>query len=69
MTTVLIDDKSVEESNILEYVKRKPHVAQFVHECDNTPLPVPEEELISLEEFKAYMEELAYKRFGLNLTL
>jgi len=69
MTTVLIDDKSLAGSKLLEYVKRHPHVAQVVDECNATPLPVPEDELISLEEFKTYMEELAHERLGLKLTL
>ena len=40
-----------------------------VSESDNTPLPVPVDELVSLEDFKAYMEELAHERLGLKLTL
>ena len=66
MTTVLINDKSVEGSELLKYIKHYPHIAQIV---DDTPLPVPEEELVTLEEFKIHMEELAYKRLGLKLTL
>jgi len=69
MTTVLIDDKSSAENKLLEYVKRYPQVVQIVDRRDTTPLPVSEKELISLEEFKTYMEELAYERFGLELTL
>ena len=69
MTTVLIDGKSVAGNRLLEYIKHCSSFAQIVDECDSTPLPVPEDELISLEEFKTYMEELAYERFGLNLTL
>ena len=63
MATVLIDDKSQEGSNVLEH----PHVGQIVNEYYHTPLP--EVELMSLKEFKSYMEELAYKRFRLDLTL
>ena len=68
MTTVLIDDKTVEEVN-LEYINNHPYVAQIVDEFDNMPLPVPEDELVTLEEFKLHMEALAYKRLGLKLIL
>ena len=69
MTTVLINDKSLDGSRLLEYIRCNPHVAQVVDERDNTPLPVPEGELVSLEEFKAHMEKLAHERLGLKLTL
>jgi len=69
MTTVLIDDNSQESNILLEYVKRYPDLAQVMDKGDNTPLPMSEEELLSLEEFKAYMEELALERLGLKLTL
>ena len=67
MTTVLIDEKSPREKKIPKYVNHRPQ-AQVGNECDNTPLP-EEEDLISLGEFKAHMEDLAYKRLGLKLTL
>ena len=57
MTTVL-DDKFLDS-----------HVSQVADEFDNTPLPVSEDELVSLEEFKLHMENLAYERLGLKLTL
>ena len=66
MTTVLIDDKSVDGLKLLEYIKFHSHVAQVFNEFDN---PLFNEELISLEEFKAHMETLAYERLGLKLTL
>ena len=69
MTTVLIDDKSLTGSELLEYVKHQPQVAHVVYEGDNTPLPMLEEDLVSLDEFKVYMEDLAIKRLGLKLTL
>jgi hypothetical protein len=67
MTTVLINDASIDGRKFLEYIKGNPHIAQVVN--DNAPLPVPEEELVSLEEFKRYMENLAHQRLGLKLTL
>ena len=69
MTTVIIDDNSLEGGKLLEYVKRHPRSALIVTEFDNMPLPVPQEELISLEAFKAHMELLAHERLGLKLTL
>ena len=69
MTTLLIDNKSSASNKLLKYVKRYPEVAQVMDKRDNTPLPEPEEDLLSLEEFKTYMEDLAYKRLGLKLTL
>ena len=68
MTTVLIDHKSPREKKIPKYANHRPQIMQIVSECDNTPLP-EDEELISLGEFKAHMEDLAYKRLGLKLTL
>ena len=69
MTTVLIDDESPAGNKLLKYVKRYPRIAQVMDRRDNTPLPVPEEELLSLEEFKTYMEKLAVERLGIELTL
>ncbi|MDR2206825.1 MAG: hypothetical protein LBE36_11805 [Flavobacteriaceae bacterium] len=69
MTTVLINEKSEEGSRFLEYIKQNPQIAQVMNEIDNTPLPLPENELVTLEEFKTQMEELAYKRLGLKLVL
>jgi len=58
VATILIND-----------IKDHPPVVRTVNELDNMPLPLSEEELVTLEEFKVHMEELAYKRLGLNLTL
>jgi hypothetical protein len=38
-------------------------------DLDNTPLPVPEDELISLEEFKKNFEDAIYEDLGLKITL
>ena len=36
---------------------------------DDGPLPCPEEELMSLEEFGEYLKKSAYERFGIMLDL
>lgn len=69
MTTVFINDKSRTGRKILKYIEQHPRVAQIINERDNTPLPVPEDELVSLEEFKTRMETLARERLNLNITL
>ena len=38
-------------------------------DVDNSPLPFPEEELISHEEFGEYLKECMYERFGIILDL
>jgi hypothetical protein len=40
-----------------------------VDDMDNTPLPVPADELISLEEFKAHFEKRIFERLGLKISL
>ena len=69
MTTILIDDKSQSGNKLFEYVKLHPHISQVMNYSDDSFLPVSEEELISLEEFKDYMEELAFERLGIKITL
>jgi hypothetical protein len=69
MTTVFINDMSQSGVHLLEQIKLYPDVAQIVNTLDQSPLPVPEEELVSLEEFKMHMEELAQSQLGLNLKL
>jgi len=36
---------------------------------DDGPLPFPEEELISQDEFRRYVEKLAFERLGIKLDL
>jgi len=62
MTTVLIEKKFRTRSNSL----RKTQVSC---DLDSTPLPVPEDELVSLDEFRVYMEDLARERLGITLKL
>jgi hypothetical protein len=40
-----------------------------VDDLDNTPLPILEDELISLEEFKKNFEDAIYEDLGLKITL
>jgi hypothetical protein len=58
MTTVITDNKS-----------RTGHRLLKNDDMDKTPLPIPEEELISLEEFKEHFEKRLYERLGLKITL
>ena len=66
MTTVLINDKSVDGLKLLDFIKCNSHVAQVFNEFDNTLF---NEELISLEEFKTHMETLAYERLGFKIDI
>ena len=36
---------------------------------DDGPLPFPEEELISQDEFRRFLEKIAYERLGIKLNL
>jgi len=58
MTTLLIDD-----------IKNRQQFVPKVDEYDNSSLSEPDDEFISLNEFKAYMEKLAFERLGLEITL
>ncbi|MDR0835634.1 MAG: hypothetical protein LBN11_03510 [Tannerella sp.] len=69
MTTVIIDNKSRTGRRLLKDIERHPRIAQIVDERDNTPLPVPEEELISLQEFKEHFEKRIFERLGMKITL
>ena len=57
MTTITIDNE------LEEY----PQEVFFAD--DDSPLLIPEEELMSLEEFKAYFEKRLFERLGLKITL
>ncbi|MDR1335824.1 MAG: hypothetical protein LBK22_03225 [Tannerella sp.] len=69
MTTVIIDNSSRTGRRILRDIAKHPRVARIVDDLDNTPLPVPEDELISLEEFKKNFEDAIYEDLGLKITL
>ena len=69
MTTVIMNDMPQMGISMPEQMKRYPKNAQMIDRIDQTPLPVPESELLSLEEFKLHMEELAQTQLGLNLKL
>ena len=69
MNNVLINDQ-LPTGNILQgYMKEHPHVAQVMSEHKDMPLQNPEDDFVSLKEFKTYMEELAYERLGLEIVL
>jgi hypothetical protein len=51
MTTVFINDQSRIGRRILKYIEQHPRVAQIADERDNMPLPVPEVDLVSIDEF------------------
>ena len=70
MTNVTINEQLPDGIRMLEYIRMFPHIAQISeYDADNTPLPYSDDELVSLEEFKANMEELALRRLGLKLSL
>jgi hypothetical protein len=70
MTTVVIDSKSRTGRKLLRDIEKHPRVARIVDSApDNTPLPIPEEELLSLEEFKKHFEKRIYERLGMKIIL
>jgi hypothetical protein len=69
MTTVIIDNNSRTGRRILRDIAKHPRVARVVDDLDNTPLPVPEDELVSLEAFKKNFEDAIYEDLGLKITL
>jgi len=70
MTTVIINSKSRTGHRLLNDIKKHPRIARIVNDdLDKTPLPVPEEELVSLEEFKEYFEKRIEERLGLKISL
>jgi hypothetical protein len=69
MTTVIIDSKSRTGRRLLKDIGKHPRVAKVINSLDCTPCPIPEEDLISLTEFKTYMEKRAFERLGLKITL
>ena len=69
MTTVIINEKSQTGRMLLKNIKHHSRVAYILDERDNTPLPVPEEELISLNEFKKIFEDAIYEDLGQKITL
>jgi hypothetical protein len=69
MTTVIIDNNSRTGRRILRDIAKHPRVARIVDDSDNTPLPVPEDGLLSLEEFKKNFEDAIYEDLGLKITL
>ncbi|MDR3261101.1 MAG: hypothetical protein LBT78_04625, partial [Tannerella sp.] len=64
-----IDNNSRTGRRLLRDIEKHPRIARIVDERDHTPLPVPEEELISLGQFKKNFEDAILEDLGLNITL
>ena len=64
MSTAIIDKKLKTERKLYENLEDTPPI-----EINEASVPYPEEELISLEEFKAHFEKRLYERFGVKLDL
>jgi hypothetical protein len=69
MTAVMINDRLPAGVRLLKYIRLNPDIAHIVGDDDMTPLPYSEDDLVSLEDFKMHIEELAQSRLGLNLKL
>ncbi len=69
MVTVVINDKSRIGRRLLKDIKKHPRIARVVDDSDDTPLPIPIEETISLEEFKEHFEKRIYEDLGLKIDL
>ncbi|MDR1938327.1 MAG: hypothetical protein LBQ73_07505 [Tannerellaceae bacterium] len=51
-------------------IEKHPRIARIVdNDSDSSPLPVPEEELVSLEDFKEHFEKRIYERLGMKISL
>jgi hypothetical protein len=69
MTAVFIDNNAPSGLQLLKEIKKHPRVAWIMDDLDNTPLPLPEEELVSLETFKKHFEKRIFERLGLTVSL
>jgi len=70
MTTVLINEQIPDGNQLLRNIQMYPHIAQVVvNNMDNTPLPFPENELLTHEEFKKHFEKRLFERLGMNIEL
>ena len=57
MTTVMINDRTTAGTQLLKLIGKYPQAAQVVDGDSHAPLPYPEDELISHEQFKAHFEK------------
>jgi len=64
MATVTIDKNPQIERKL--YKNSEENLPDTVNDAS---LPYPEEELITMEEFKAHFEKRLYERLGLKITL
>jgi hypothetical protein len=67
MTAVLIDNNTPSGLRLLKEIEKHPHVAHILDDWDNIPLP--EDELVSLETFKKHFEKRIFERLGLTVSL
>jgi hypothetical protein len=56
MTTVIIDNNSRTGRQLLRDIAKHPRVARIVDDLDNTPLPVPEDAVLSPDKFRQNFE-------------
>ena len=64
MSTITIDKKSRTESKLYKNLDEN-----LPDTVDEASLPYPEEELITLDEFREYLKKSAYERLGIKLDL
>jgi hypothetical protein len=69
MTTVVIDNNSRTGRRLLRDIEKHPRIARIVDKRDLMPSPIPDDELISLEEFKKNLEDAVYEDLGFKITL
>jgi hypothetical protein len=63
MTIATIDNKSRTDFKLSKNSKK------YWHPDDDAPLPIPEEETISHEEFREFFMKTVYERTGIKLDL
>ena len=69
MTTVMINDRTTAGTRLLKHTGKYPQAAQIVDSDSHVPLPYPEDELISHEQFKAHFEKRLYERLNMKIKL
>ena len=65
----MIDDRTPAGIQLLEHIRQHSQIAQILNNDNHTPLPFPEDELISHEQFKEHFEKRLFERLGLKITL
>ena len=67
MTIATIDNEIQPDYNSFVTLEEFPPATP--DEDNNRPLPYPEEELVSLEEFRIHLEKRVFERLGIKLDL